>query len=103
MRLLSLAKGVVFIPIGIAAFAFFIALVTSDATLSDLALPCAGVIGVWLVLLGILWVASRVYRIGEKISINRMFAGEIWECWQFDPADWQDAGRSGFQPDQPKG
>lgn len=82
-------KGVVFIPLGVTGYGFFLALVTGDTTVKDLALPCVGVIGIWIILVGILWVASRVYRIGEKAAINRMFSGEIWECWQFNPSEWE--------------
>lgn len=28
------------------------------------------------------------HRLFEKRAINRMFRGEIWECWQFSSADW---------------
>ena len=85
----TFTRGVVVVPLGVTAFSFFLALVTSDTTLSDLTLPCAGVIAIWVIWVGILWVGSRGYRISEILSINRMFAGEIWECWQFNQSEWQ--------------
>ena len=85
----NLVRGVVFIPFGVVAFTFFLALVTTDTTLRDLTFPCVGVSALGVIWLGILWVGSRGYRISEKLAIDRMFSGEIWEYWQFNPSDWQ--------------
>jgi hypothetical protein len=38
---------------------------------------------------GILGIVTLGHRIAESRAINRMFAGEIWECWQFRSSAWQ--------------
>jgi hypothetical protein len=85
----TLVKGIVWVPLAVIAFGFGLALVTTDATLVDLALPIAVLSFVWLFWVALLAVVAWVRRMGERGAIKRMFAGEIWECWQFRSAEWQ--------------
>ena len=85
----SLVKGIVLVPLAVIAFGFVLALGTTDATLVDLALPCAVMSSSWLFWLGLLGIVAWGRHIGEKRAINRMFTGEIWECWQFRSSEWQ--------------
>jgi hypothetical protein len=85
----TLARGDVLVFIIVIAFGFVLALVTTDATLVDLALPCAALSFLWFFWVGILAIVAWGHRIGEKRAINRMFTGEIWECWQFRSSEWQ--------------
>jgi len=85
----TLARGIVLVPIAVIAFGFVLALVTTDATLVDLALPCAALSTFWIFWVGLLGIVTWGRRIGERRVINRMFTGEIWECWQFRSSEWQ--------------
>ena len=85
----TLARGNVLVFIIVIAFGLVLALVTTDATLVDLALPCAALCSLWFFWVGLLGIVAWGHRIGEKRAINRMFTGEIWECWQFRSAEWQ--------------
>jgi hypothetical protein len=82
-------RGEILIPVLIGISVFIAVLVTTDATLIDLALPfgamSVGWLG-WTVLLGLIALGHLLW---EKFAINRMFAGEIWECWQFSSQAWQ--------------
>jgi hypothetical protein len=85
----KLNRGIVLIPFGIITFVFVLVLVTTDATLTELAPPCAGTSGLGFIWGGILGIVALGHRIAEIRAINRMFAGEIWECWQFTSSAWQ--------------
>ena len=85
----TLAQGIVLIPFGVITFGFVLALVTTDATLTELVLPCAGTSALGFMWVGILGIVALGHRIAEKRAINHMFAGEIWECWQFPASAWQ--------------
>lgn len=86
---LHLGRGIVFLLFLITAYGFFLTLVTTDTTLIELALPCAGASALIFILVGILIIVALGHRIVETHLINRMFAGEIWEYWQFRSAEWQ--------------
>jgi hypothetical protein len=80
--------GVVLIPFIIIISGFVIVLVTTNATLAELAVSIIGTSGILVIIvLGVGSVALG-HRISEKYQINRMFRGEIWECWQFSSAAW---------------
>ena len=85
----TLLRGVVIVPIGIVGFGFVLAMLTSRAALTDLIIPFVGAGVVWLVWVGILWLISRGQQLAEKRTVQRMFAGEIWESWQFSALEWQ--------------
>jgi len=85
----TLNWGIVLIPFVVITFGFVLALVTTDATLTELALPCAGTSALGFIWGGILGIVTLGHRIAEIRAINRMFAGEIWECWQFRSSEWQ--------------
>jgi hypothetical protein len=85
----TLARGDVLVFIAVIASGFILALVTADASVVDLALPCAALSSLWFLWLGLLGIVAWGHRIGEKRAINRMFKGEIWECWQFPSSEWQ--------------
>ncbi|MGB2962390.1 MAG: hypothetical protein WBB69_00200 [Anaerolineales bacterium] len=85
----TFVRGEILIPIVIVTFGFIAALVTSEGTLAELALPCTAISVGWLGWVGILGLITWGHRFGEKRSINRMFAGEIWECWRFPSSAWQ--------------
>ncbi len=82
-------RGEILIFLVIVTSAFITALVTSDGPLIELALSGAVMSGVGLVWVGILVLVARGHRLREKYLINRMFTGEIWECWQFPSSAWQ--------------
>ena len=84
-----LNQGVVIIPLVIIAVVFILALVTTDATPTELLVPCVGTSGIGFIVVGIFGSVALGHRIAEIIAINRMFAGEIWECWQFRSSEWQ--------------
>jgi hypothetical protein len=85
----TLTRGIVLIPFVITTFVFVLVLVTTDATLTELALPCAGTSALGFIWGGILGIVALGHRTAEIRAINRMFAGEIWECWQFRSSAWQ--------------
>ena len=85
----SLTRGIVLGPFVMITFVSVLALVTTDATLTELALPYAGTSGIGFIWGGILGIVALGHRIAEIRAINRMFAGEIWECWQFRSSAWQ--------------
>ena len=77
-------------------------LVTTDATLTELAIPCVGISGIGFIWVGILGIVALGHRIAEIRAINRMFAGEIWECWQFRSSAWQALVEAECNPICPK-
>lgn len=84
-----LARGIVLIPFAIISFSFMLVLLTTEATLVELSMPCLGISGIGFIWVGILGIVALGHRIAERRAINRMFAGEIWECWQFRASAWQ--------------
>ena len=84
-----LNQGVVIIPFFFIISGFVFVLVTADATVSELAVSCFGTSGMGLIVVGIFGSVALGHRIAETRAINRMFAGEIWECWQFRSSEWQ--------------
>jgi len=82
-------RAEILIFFGIVIPGFIVVLVSTEASAKDLALPAAIFGGIGLVLVGIFVVAAWAYRISEKYQINHMFAGEIWECWQFSAKEWE--------------
>jgi hypothetical protein len=89
----SFFRGEILIPIVTGAFGIIAVLVTSEttleATLSELALPIAALSVGWLGWVGLLGIIAFGHRFGEKRSINHMFAGEIWRCWQYTSPEWK--------------
>ncbi|MBN1264996.1 MAG: hypothetical protein JXA25_05840 [Anaerolineales bacterium] len=85
----TLNRGFVIIPFGIITFTFILVLVTTDATLTELAIPCVGTSGIGFISGGIVGIVALGHRIAEIHAINRMFDGEIWECWQLRSSEWQ--------------
>ena len=85
----SLLRGIVLAPFVIIASAFVFVLITTDARLTELVVPCIGTSGLGFIWWGILGAVALGHRIAEVRAINHMFAGEIWECWQFSAAEWQ--------------
>lgn len=81
------AEILIFIVIVISGF--IAALVISDGSLAELALPGAVMSAVCLGWTGIFVLIARGHRVREKYLIDRMFEGEIWECWQFPSSEWQ--------------
>ena len=84
-----LLRGIILIPFVIISFGFLLVLVTTHVTLVELTVPCIGTSGLVFIWWGILGVVALGHRIAEIRAITRMFAGEIWECWQFRSSDWQ--------------
>ncbi|MFC2093577.1 hypothetical protein ACFLSV_06725 [Bacteroidota bacterium] len=84
-----LARGDAIFGIAFLIFSFGVVLVTTDATLADLALPFTVLGAFWFVWVGFHGFAAWVHRTSDKRAINRMFDGEIWECWQFRALEWQ--------------
>jgi len=84
-----LARGIVIIPFATISFGFILVLVTTDAALTELAIPCVGTSAIGFIWLGILGMVALGHRMAEKRAIDRMFAGEIWEYWQFRSSAWQ--------------
>ena len=82
------SRAEILISISAGGPGFIIALVIG-APIAELALPGAAVGGIGLIVIGIFGSVSLGHRINEKIQINRMFKGEIWECWQFSSSEWE--------------
>lgn len=85
----TLARGIILVPTIIIIPAFILAFVTTDATLGNLALPCAAISVGWFGWIGLQGIITFGYCLGEIRAINRIFAGDIWECWQFRSSEWQ--------------
>jgi hypothetical protein len=85
----TLARGIVLAPFVTIVVGLVLTLATTDATLTELIVPCVGTSGIGFILGGILGIVTLGHRIAEMRAINRMFAGEIWECWQFPSSEWQ--------------
>jgi uncharacterized membrane protein len=73
----------------IITFGFVLYLVTTDTTLTELVIPCVGTSGIGFIIVGMFGSVVLGHRIAEIHGINQMFAGEIWECWQFRSSEWQ--------------
>ncbi len=61
----TLTRGIVLIPFVITTFVFVLVLVTTDATLTELALPCAGTSALGFIGGGILGIVALGHRIAE--------------------------------------
>lgn len=85
----TLARGDILVFLAMIAYGFALALVMTDVTLIELALPCAALSSLWFFWVALQGIIALGYRIGERRGINRMFRGEIWECWQFHSSEWQ--------------
>jgi hypothetical protein len=86
----TLARGIILIPLIIMISTFALTFTATDPpTVNDLALPCGAMSVGWFGWVGLQGIIAFGYRIGEKHAINRMFTGEIWECWQFSASEWQ--------------
>jgi hypothetical protein len=85
----TLARGDILVFLAMIAYGFALTLVTTDVTLIELALPCAALSSLWFFWVALQGIIALGYRIGERRGINRMFRGEIWECWQFHSPEWQ--------------
>jgi len=85
----TLARGDVLVFLAVIAFGLALALVVTDATLIELALPCAALSSLWFFWVVLHGIVAWGHRIGERRAINRMFTGELWECWQFRSSEWQ--------------
>ena len=75
--------------IGMIVSVLIIVRVTRDDPLAPVTLSEIMMSALCLVWVGVFWVGAWGYRIWEKIQIKRMFAGEIWECWQFSTREWE--------------
>lgn len=82
-------RGEILIPFGVITSVLIAALITIRPPLTELALPFFSMIGAWLAWVGLFVLIAWGYRLGEKRAINRLFSGEIWECWQFPSSVWQ--------------
>jgi hypothetical protein len=85
----TLTRGIVLVPFITIAIGFVLTLTTTNVTLTELIVPCVGTSGMGFIVVGIFGSVALGHRIVELRAINRMFAGEIWECWQFRSAEWQ--------------
>jgi len=85
----TLTQGIVLVLFVTIVLGFALTLLTTDATPTELIVPCVGTSGIGFILGGILGIVTLGHRIAEMRAINRMFAGEIWECWQFRSSEWQ--------------
>ena len=85
----TLARGIILVPLIIIIPTFILAFATTDATIGEMVLPCAAMSVGWFGWIGLQWIIALGYRIGEIRAINRIFGGEIWECWQFRSSEWQ--------------
>jgi hypothetical protein len=85
----SFLRGEILISFVIIATGFVAALATSHYPFTGLGLPFAVMSAAWLGWVGVFVLIAWGHRTREKILINRMFGGEIWECWQFSRSEWQ--------------
>ena len=83
------AQGVVLVLFVTLAIGFVLTLAVTDATPTELIVPCVGTSGLGFIVGGIFGIVALGHRIAEMRAINRLFAGEIWECWQFRSLEWQ--------------
>ncbi len=81
-------QGVVLFPIITIVALFAVVLVTTDTTLAELGLSFFAMGGVPVIIVGIFGSVALGHRISEIWAINRMFRGDIWECWQFSSSAW---------------
>jgi hypothetical protein len=77
------------VGMAIVAFAMGLALIETDATLRDLALPMGALSTLLLFWVALTAIIGLARRFGDKRSINRLFRGEIWEVWQFRSDEWE--------------
>ncbi|MBN1267317.1 MAG: hypothetical protein JXA25_17635 [Anaerolineales bacterium] len=85
----SLTRGIVLIPLVTITSGFILVLLTTDATPAELVVPCVGTSGIGFIWGGILGIVALGHRLAETRAINRMFDGEILECWQLSSSEWQ--------------
>ena len=82
-------RAEILIPAFFIGFGFFLALVTMEGPFDGLGLSAAAMSVGWLGWVGLFVLIAWGHRLWEKRAINRMFAGDIWECWQFSASEWQ--------------
>jgi len=75
--------------IGLILTVIVIARVTMDDPLAAVTLSEMVMSALCFVWIGVFVVGAWGYRVSETIQINRMFRGEIWECWQFSAPEWE--------------
>ncbi len=85
----KLNQGAVIIPFVFIVSGFIFVLFTTGANPTELLVPCVSTSGMGFIVVGIFGSVALGHRVAEIRAINRMFAGEIWECWQFRSSEWQ--------------
>lgn len=75
--------------IGLIVSGLVVVRVTSDEPLAAVTLSEVVMSALCLVWVGVFVVGAGGYRVSETYQIKRMFAGEIWECWQFSISEWE--------------
>jgi hypothetical protein len=81
------------------AFVFAIALMFAGADPGDLVLPMAALGTFWAAWMAIHAVAGFFHRRSNKRDILCLFAGEIWQCWQFEAGEWRAVVESEYRKD----
>ena len=84
-----LDRGIVLVPFAFITFVFILVLIIENPPLTVLALPWAAMNVGWLGWVGLLSIVTLGHRIAEIWGINRIFAAEVWECWQFRSSEWK--------------
>ncbi len=75
--------------IGTIASVIILVRVTSSEAIGNVTLSEVVMSALCLAWVGVFALGAWGYRVSEKISINRMFRGEIWECWQLSSSEWK--------------
>jgi hypothetical protein len=91
------------VGMAIVAFAMGLALIETDATLRDLALPMGALSTLLLFWVALNAIIGLAHRYGDKRGINRLFREKAWQVWQFRSHEWQgivEAEYQGMRPEE---
>jgi hypothetical protein len=90
------------VGMAIVAFAMGLALIETDATLRDLALPTGAFSTLLLFWVALNAIIGLAHRFGDRRGINRLFRQDIWQVWQFRSDEWQGIVQAEYQGMRPE-
>ncbi len=82
-------RAEIMIPGVIIASGFILVMLTMETPFAGLGIPALAMGAAWLGWIGLFVVIAWGHRLWETRAIRRMFADEIWECWQFSTSEWE--------------
>jgi hypothetical protein len=69
----------------------------TDTTLADYVLPVAALALFWGAWIGLHAFVGLIHYLGTKRDVNRLFANDIWQQWQYRSDEWQSVVEAEYQ------